>query len=82
MDRISDDDLDLELDWNWHTPRIKSLLTELRERRAAEKAPCPEHAKMVAEWDTYEMGRDDSSAAPYWHLRIDEVCRSGCRNER
>jgi hypothetical protein len=26
-------------------------LTELRERREAEKAPCPEHAKMVAEWE-------------------------------
>ena len=46
MDRVSDDDLDLELDWNWHTPRIKSLLTELRERREKD-APCPEHAKMV-----------------------------------
>ena len=42
----------------------RDALTELRERRA--KAPCPEHAKMVAEWDTYEMGRDDSSAAPFW----------------
>ena len=25
-------------------------LTELRERRAAEKAPCQEHEKRVAEW--------------------------------
>ena len=26
-------------------------LTELRDRRQASEAPCPEHAKMVAEWD-------------------------------
>ena len=71
MERISDDRLDdmIEVSKMWtgnYAIDNTSALVELRERRAAENAPCPEHAKIIAEWDTYEMGRDDSSAAPFW----------------
>ena len=67
MDRISDDLLSVMIECEEeHLKRKPSsvelcflmALTELRDRRAAEKA--------LDEWDTYEMGRDGSSAAPFW----------------
>lgn len=84
MDRVSDDRLQELINWVGYRVGLtewkdgvwvdaKRALTELRERREAEKeqlarlnkkvddgmeeyhkAPCPEHAKMVAEWE--EMG--------------------------
>ena len=75
MDKVSDEQLDALIDFAAEDARLNfraefyarlNALTELRDRRQASEAPCPEHAKMVAEWDTYEMGRDDSSAAPFW----------------
>ena len=57
MDRVSDERLDTMIMSYGAISRhnqeahnyIYLALTELRERRAAEKAPCPEHAKMLAE---------------------------------
>ena len=72
MESVSDEKLDNLMAWFKYStnktimPDLLNALTELRDRRQASEAPCPEHAKMVAEWDTYEMGRDDSSAAPFW----------------
>ena len=58
MERVSDEQLEVmiafakdnvdELPGPMNHCRFLAL-TELRERR--EKTPCPEHAKMVAEWD-------------------------------
>lgn len=60
MDRVSDDRLQELINWVGYRVGLtewkdgvwvdaKRALTELRERRAAENAPCPEHANMVAE---------------------------------
>ena len=55
-DRVSDDELTMLIE-KWSDP-VQALeegmlelpaLVELRDRRLAEKAPCPEHAKMVAD---------------------------------
>jgi hypothetical protein len=55
MERISDERLDFII--KKYTPPISELtisvlsaLVELRERRAKD-APCPEHAKIVSEWN-------------------------------
>ena len=71
MDKVSDEWIKATIEWcesrkHIWDEQLLTALTELRDRRQASESPCPEHAKMVAEWDTYEMGRDASSAAPYW----------------
>ena len=54
--RVSDARLNKLIDWyslfsdsEDHEVGIYAALLELRDRRRAEKAPCPEHAKMIAE---------------------------------
>ena len=61
MERVSDKNIELVIMYfksDRFAPfrrNVIDALTELRERRAAEKAPCPEHAKMVADADWVGM---------------------------
>jgi len=76
MERISDDMVELLIHYVKHhqgtlaqRDAVVSALVELRERRAAEKAPCPEHAKIVEDWE---------HLCPIcgWHHNIGNPCYS------